>query len=83
MTRSSHCSAGPKVTGQQRREGGRRTDVDRPFRGTFSIAQTPFSDAGDILWDDLEYECDWILRTGTHGFVYLVMVSEFTVLSYI
>jgi 4-hydroxy-tetrahydrodipicolinate synthase len=54
----------------------------RPLRGIFSIAQTPFSDIGDILWDDFEYECDWIVRTGAHGFVYPVMVSEFTVLSY-
>jgi dihydrodipicolinate synthase/N-acetylneuraminate lyase len=52
------------------------------FRGVFAIAQTPFNDAGDILWDDFEYECDWIVRAGAHGFVYPVMVSEFTVLSY-
>jgi 4-hydroxy-tetrahydrodipicolinate synthase len=51
------------------------------FRGIYSIAQTPFTDRGDILWDDFEYECDWIVRTGAHGFVYPVMVSEFTVLS--
>ena len=40
-----------------------------PFRGVFSIAQTPFSGTGDILWDDFEYECDWIVRAGAHGFV--------------
>ena len=55
--------------------------MTQPFRGIYSIAQTPFSDAGDILWDDFEFECDWIVRTGAHGSVYPVMVSEFTVLS--
>ena len=54
----------------------------KPFRGVYSIAQTPFDDAGDILWDDFEFECDWIVRTGAHGFVFPVMVSEFTVLSF-
>ena len=52
------------------------------FRGIYSIAQTPFSDTGETLWDDFEFECDWIVRTGAHGFVYPVMVSEFTVLSF-
>jgi dihydrodipicolinate synthase/N-acetylneuraminate lyase len=56
--------------------------MTQPFRGIFSIAQTPFADSGEILWEDFEFECDWIVRTGTHGFVYPVMVSEFTVLSY-
>jgi 4-hydroxy-tetrahydrodipicolinate synthase len=56
--------------------------LSKPFRGVYSIAQTPFDNAGDILWDDFEFECDWIVRTGAHGFVYPVMVSEFTVLSY-
>jgi 4-hydroxy-tetrahydrodipicolinate synthase len=52
------------------------------FRGIFAIAQTPFTDTGEILWDDFEVECDWIVRAGAHGFVYPVMVSEFTVLSF-
>ena len=56
--------------------------LTQPFRGIFSIAQTPFTDTGEIIWDDFEVECDWIVRTGAHGFVYPVMVSEFTVLSY-
>ena len=56
--------------------------MTQPFRGIYSIAQTPFSDTGEILWDDFEFECDWIVRTGAHGYVYPVMVSEFTVLSF-
>ena len=56
--------------------------MPQPFRGIYSIAQTPFADSGEILWDDFEFECDWIVRAGAHGFVYPVMVSEFTVLSY-
>jgi dihydrodipicolinate synthase/N-acetylneuraminate lyase len=56
--------------------------VTQSFGGIFAIAQTPFSDGGEILWDDFEVECDWIVRTGAHGFVHPVMVSEFTVLSF-
>ena len=56
--------------------------MTQPFRGIFAIAQTPFTDSGEILWDDFEVECDWIVRAGAHGFVHPVMVSEFTVLSF-
>jgi 4-hydroxy-tetrahydrodipicolinate synthase len=56
--------------------------MTKSFRGIFAIAQTPFTDSGEILWDDFEFECDWIVRAGAHGFVHPVMVSEFTVLSF-
>jgi 4-hydroxy-tetrahydrodipicolinate synthase len=56
--------------------------MDKGFRGIFSIPQTPFNDAGELLWDDLQQECDWIVRAGAHGLVYPVMASEYTVLSF-
>ena len=51
------------------------------FRGIYSIASTPFDDRGDLIWDDLEREVDWIVRCGAHGFVWPVMASQFTVLA--
>ena len=56
--------------------------MDKAFRGIFSIPQTPFNEAGDLLWEDLQCECDWIVRAGAHGLVYPVMASEYTVLSF-
>jgi dihydrodipicolinate synthase/N-acetylneuraminate lyase len=53
------------------------------FRGIFSIPQTPFNEQGDLLWDDFERECDWIVRAGAHGLVWPVMASEYTVISYL
>ena len=52
------------------------------FRGIFAIAQTPFDALGNLSFDDLERECDWIVRAGAHGLVWPVMASEFTVISY-
>ena len=43
----------------------------KPFQGIFSIAQTPFADAGEILWDDFEVGCHWIVRTSAHAWVAL------------
>jgi 4-hydroxy-tetrahydrodipicolinate synthase len=37
---------------------------------------------GAFLWDDFARQCDWMVRAGAHGFVWPVMASEFTVLSY-
>lgn len=56
--------------------------MTKPFRGIFAIALTPFDSEGNLLWDDFERECDFIARSGAHGFVWPVMASEFTVLSY-
>lgn len=52
------------------------------FRGVFAIALTPFDCDGNILWDDFVRECDWMVRCGSHGLVWPVMASEFTVLSF-
>ncbi len=56
--------------------------MTRPFRGVYAIAQTPFDGDNNLLWDDFERECDFIARSGAHGFVWPVMASEFTVVSY-
>jgi 4-hydroxy-tetrahydrodipicolinate synthase len=50
--------------------------MDKPFRGYFAIALTPFNEMGDLLWDDLARECDWIVRAGGHGVVWPVNDSE-------
>jgi dihydrodipicolinate synthase/N-acetylneuraminate lyase len=56
--------------------------MDTPsFRGYFTIALTPFNEAGDLLWDELAAEFDWIVRAGGHGVVWPVNNSEQMVLS--
>jgi 4-hydroxy-tetrahydrodipicolinate synthase len=56
--------------------------MTEPYRGIFAIPQTPFNDLGDLLWDDLARECDWVVRAGAYGLVWPVMASEYTVLSF-
>jgi dihydrodipicolinate synthase/N-acetylneuraminate lyase len=56
--------------------------MSKPFRGYFAIAMTPFNEQGDVLWDDLQRECDWTVRAGAHGLVWPVNDSEYTVLSF-
>jgi 4-hydroxy-tetrahydrodipicolinate synthase len=52
------------------------------FRGYYAIALTPFTEMGDLLWDELARECDWIVRAGSHGLVWPVNNSEYTVLAF-
>lgn len=52
------------------------------LRGYFPIALTPFSDDGDLIWDDLQREFDFIARSGAHGLVWPVNDSEFTLVSF-
>jgi dihydrodipicolinate synthase/N-acetylneuraminate lyase len=56
--------------------------MNTTFRGYYAIALTPFNSSGDLLWDELKSECDWIARSGAHGMVWPVNNSEFTVLSF-
>lgn len=56
--------------------------MSESFRGIFPGMLTPFDEMGDILWDDFERECDWMVRAGAHGFIWPIMASEFTVISY-
>ena len=55
--------------------------TDRNWRGIFNILQTPFDESGGLLWEDFERESDFLVRTGSHGYVWPVMASEFTVLA--
>ena len=52
------------------------------LRGIFAIAATPFDDMGTLLWDDFCGQSDWMVRCGAHGFVWPVMASEYTVISF-
>lgn len=52
--------------------------MGKRFRGYFGIAMTPFNERGDILWDELQKEADWVVRAGAHGLVWPVNDSEFT-----
>ena len=55
--------------------------MSKAWRGIFVILQTPFDAEGNLVWADFERECDFIARSGAHGFVWPVMASEFTVIS--
>jgi 4-hydroxy-tetrahydrodipicolinate synthase len=52
------------------------------LRGFYAIGLTPFDAQGDLLWEDLEREFDWIVRAGAHGLLWPVNDSEQTVLSF-
>jgi len=56
--------------------------MSKRFRGYYGIAMTPFNERGDILWDELEKEADWVVRAGAHGLVWPVNDSEFTRLAF-
>ena len=55
--------------------------MEKTLRGFYAIALTPFNEVGDLLWDELARECDWIVRAGAHGIVWPVNDSEQYVLS--
>lgn len=57
--------------------------MSKPFRGYFGIAMTPFDAEGNVLWDDLQRECDFCVRAGIHGLVWPVNDSEYTTLSFV
>ena len=56
--------------------------MSETFRGYYAIAMTPFNEQGDVLWDELAKEADWIVRAGAHGLVWPVNDSEFTRLAF-
>ena len=56
--------------------------MDTTLRGFYAIALTPFDGTGNLLWDDLEREFDWIARAGAHGIVWPVNNSEQRVLAF-
>ncbi len=54
---------------------------DKPWRGIFTIPQTPFDAKGRLDEDSLRREAEFCIRTGAHGLVAPVNASEFYALS--
>ena len=46
------------------------TGTAKPMRGAFMILSTPFTDAGDVDWDDLAREARFVDQSGAHGIVW-------------
>jgi 4-hydroxy-tetrahydrodipicolinate synthase len=42
----------------------------KPMRGAFMILTTPFTDAGEVDWDDLAREVRFVDQAGAHGIVW-------------
>jgi dihydrodipicolinate synthase/N-acetylneuraminate lyase len=42
----------------------------KPIRGAFMILTTPFTDAGEVDWDDLAREVRFVDQAGAHGLVW-------------
>src|SRR6266850_768684 len=42
----------------------------KPMRGAFMILSTPFTDAGEVDWDDLAREARFVDQSGAHGIVW-------------
>ena len=42
----------------------------KPLRGAFMILATPFTDAGEVDWDDLTKEARFVDQCGAHGMVW-------------
>ena len=48
---------------------------DLTMRGVYPILSTPFDKHGNVVFDDLENQVDWIIEQGVHG-VGIAMASE-------
>lgn len=55
--------------------------ADKPLRGIFPIAQTPFTEAGRLDLEALAAEVRFVDRCGAHGFVWPQLASEYATLS--
>ena len=53
----------------------------KPMRGAFMILATPFTLSGDVDWDDLAREAEFVDRCGAHGMVWPQGSSSVAVLS--
>jgi len=58
-------------------EAGRCAAEAKPLRGIFIIMATPYTDSGQVDWEDLEREVDFLDRCGVHGMVWPQMASEY------
>ncbi len=55
--------------------------TDKPLRGIFPIAQTPFTDSDRLDLDALAAEVKFIDRAGCHGMAWPQMASEYSTLT--
>jgi 4-hydroxy-tetrahydrodipicolinate synthase len=53
----------------------------KPLRGAFMILNTPFTTTGEVDWDDLVREVDFVDRAGSHGIVWPQGSSSVTALT--
>jgi 4-hydroxy-tetrahydrodipicolinate synthase len=58
-----------------------RAETPRPMRGIFVIMATPYTGAGDVDYEDLSREVDFLDRCGVHGMVWPQLASEYASLS--
>lgn len=63
----------PAAAGRAAQSGARA----KPLRGIFIIMATPYTDSGQVDWEDLEREVDFLDRCGVHGMVWPQMASEY------
>ena len=59
----SAAAFGPRLTRAD-------TSSAKPMRGAFMILSTPFTDSGEVDWDDLAREASFVDRCGAHGIVW-------------
>jgi len=57
------------------------TVSDKPLRGIFVIAATPYTNSKAVDYDDLAHEAEWLDRCGAHGIVWPQRASEYYLLS--
>ena len=50
--------------------GAPPTSGAKPMRGAFMILSTPFTDAGEVDWEDLAREARFVDQSGAHGIVW-------------
>ncbi|HLN00834.1 MAG TPA: dihydrodipicolinate synthase family protein [Bryobacteraceae bacterium] len=50
---------------------------EKPLRGIFIIAATPYNKSKAIDYEDLAHEIEWLNRCGAHGIVWPQMASEY------
>jgi 4-hydroxy-tetrahydrodipicolinate synthase len=75
-------AAGALGAGLGRRSAlGAQKSGEKPLRGVFPIAQTPFTDANKLDLNALAEQVKFIDRGGVHGFVWPQMASEYSTLS--
>jgi 4-hydroxy-tetrahydrodipicolinate synthase len=60
---------------------GRSNPAGKPLRGIFIIMATPYTDSGEVDWEDLVREVDFLDRCGVHGMVWPQLASEYYKLS--